>query len=98
MDVQLLEKDSEIAILKSVQQQLTDMKREADNAEFWLGFAGKDELRKSRNFMERFDMLADLCVKKEISPYDYSDNTRLTKSIIKNEVAKLVRIRGRNPR
>lgn len=62
--VQLLEKDSEIAILRSVQQQLTEMKREADNAEFWLGFQGRNELMKSRNFMERFDMLADLCVRK----------------------------------
>lgn len=50
------------------------MKREADNAEFWLGFQGRNELMKSRNFMERFDMLADLCVKKTESPYDYTDN------------------------
>ena len=49
------------------------MKREGDNAEFWLGFTGKDELKKSRNFMERFDMLADLCVKKTESPYDFTD-------------------------
>lgn len=93
--VQLLEKESEIAILRSVQQQLTEMKREADNAEFWLGFQGRNELMKSRNFMERFDMLADLCVKKQESPYDYSDNTRLTKSIVKSEVAKLIQKRGR---
>lgn len=71
------------------------MKREADNAEFWLGNSGKSELMKSRNFMERLDMLSDLCVKKETSPYDFTDNVRLTKSIIKSEVAKLVRIRGR---
>ena len=54
--------------------QLTEMKREADNAEFWLGFTGKPELQKSRNFMERLDMLADLCVKKTTSPYDYADH------------------------
>ena len=89
-NVQLLEKDLEIAILKTVQQQLTEMKREGDNAEFWLGFTGNDELRKSRNFMERFDMLSDLCVKKTESPYDFTDNPRLTKSIVKSEVAKLI--------
>ena len=66
------------------------MKREADNAEFWLGFTGRNELMKARNFMERFDMLADLCVKKSESPYDFTDNPRLTKSIVKSEVAKLV--------
>ena len=94
-NVQLLEKDLEIAILKTVQQQLTEMKREGDNAEFWLGFTGKDELKKSRNFMERFDMLADLCVKKTESPYDFTDNIRLSKSITRNEVAKLVQRRGK---
>lgn len=71
------------------------MKREGDNAEFWLGFTGKDELKKSRNFMERFDMLADLCVKKTESPYDFSDNVKLSKSITRNEVAKLVQRRGK---
>jgi hypothetical protein len=40
--------------------------------------------------MERFDMLADLCVKKTESPYDFTDNPRLTKSIVKSEVAKLI--------
>jgi hypothetical protein len=88
--VQLLENDLEIAILKTVQQQLTEMKREGDNAEFWLGFTGKDELKKSRNFMERFDMLADLCVKKAESPYDFTDAIKLSKSITRNEVARLV--------
>ena len=93
-NVQLLEKDLEIAILKTVQHQLTDMKREGDNAEFWLGFTGRDELKKSRNFMERFDMLADLCIKKGESPYDFTDNLRLSKSITRSEVAKLVQRRG----
>ena len=60
--VQILEKDSEIAIFKSVQIQLTEMKREVDNAEFWLGKTDIQELIKARNIMERFDMLADLCV------------------------------------
>jgi hypothetical protein len=47
--------------------------------------------------MERFDMLADLCVKKAESPYDFSDNQRLTRSMVKSEVAKLVLKRGRKP-
>lgn len=49
---------------------------------------------KARNLMERLDMLADLCVKKPESPYDFSDNMRLTNSIRRSEVAKLVQKRG----
>jgi hypothetical protein len=36
---------------------------------------------KARNFMEKFDMLADLCVKKSSRPYDFSNNYQLTVSI-----------------
>lgn len=71
------------------------MKREGDNAEFWLGFTNKDELKKSRNFMERFDMLSDLCIKKGESPYDFTDYIHLTKSIVRSEVTKLVQKRGK---
>ena len=60
-----------------------------------MGFTGKDELKKSRNFMERFDMLADLCVKKTESPYDFTDAVKLSKSITRNEVARLVQRRGK---
>lgn len=70
----MLEKNSDISILKTVQSQLTDMKREADNAEFWLGNAGDMELVKARGFMESLDMLSSLCVKSAISAYDYSDH------------------------
>jgi hypothetical protein len=35
-------------------------------------------------------MLTDLCVKKSESPYDFTDNARLTASIKKHEIAKLV--------
>lgn len=70
------------------------MKRIADNAEFWLGLQGRQELQKARNFMERLEMLADLCEKKQSSPYDFTDSNRLTNSIRRNEVAKLVKKRG----
>lgn len=53
-------------------------------------------MMKARNFMERFDMLADLCVNKAESPYDFTDNNRLTRSIVKSEVAKLVKGRGKS--
>jgi hypothetical protein len=62
--VQLLESESEISILKSVESQLTEMKRIADNAEFWIGVDSQKELMSSRNFIERLEMLSDLCIKK----------------------------------
>jgi len=49
--------------MKTVEAQLTEMKRIADNAEFWMGLSGKNEAMKARNFMERLDMLSSLCVK-----------------------------------
>jgi len=60
----LLESESEISILKSVESQLTEMKRIADNAEFWIGVDSQKELMSSRNFIERLEMLSDLCIKK----------------------------------
>ena len=62
--MQLLESESEISILKSVESQLTEMKRIADNAEFWIGVDSQKELMSSRNFIERLEMLSDLCIKK----------------------------------
>lgn len=81
--------------MKTVEAQLTEMKRIADNAEFWMGLSGKNEAMKARNFMERLDMLSSLCVKGASSQYDFNDNMRLNKSMMKFEVAKLVQKRGR---
>lgn len=94
--VQLLENASDIQILKSVEKQLTEMKRIADNAEFWLGIPEQEELLQARNFMERLEMLADLCVKKALSPYNFTDNNQLATSIRRCEVARLVRRRQPN--
>ena len=63
-EVQLLEDDQEIAILKTVSIELTEMKKDAENAEFWFGYASQDALKKSRNIIDKFDMLTDLCIKK----------------------------------
>jgi|LauGreDrversion4_2_1035121.scaffolds.fasta_scaffold17674_8 hypothetical protein len=88
--VQILELESDIARMKTIEAQLTEMKRVADNAEFWMGLSSKNEAMKARNFMERLDMLSSLCVQNSSSVYDFGDNMRLNKSIIKFEVAKLV--------
>ena len=87
--MQLLEDENEIAILRSVSLQLTEIKKEAENAEFWLGYSTKDELVKARHIMEQFDMLSDLCVKKTERVYDFTNFKVLDKSIAKNEIGKL---------
>lgn len=69
------------------------MKQIADNAEFWLGIPEQKELLQARNFMERLEMLADLCIKKPLSPYNFTDNNQLAISIRRCEVARLVRRR-----
>ncbi len=88
--VQILELESDIARMKTIEAQLTEMKRVADNAEFWMGLSSKNEAMKARNFMERLDMLSSLCIQNSSSVYDFGDNMRLNKSIIKFEIAKLV--------
>ena len=87
-EVQLLEDEQEIAILRCVSTQLTQMKKESENAEFWFGLTNKECLMKARNMMERFDMLTDLCIKKEVRVYDFTNPQNLTKSIMKNEINK----------
>lgn len=64
------------------------MKKEAENAEFWFGLTNKDCLLKARNMMERFDMLTDLCIKKDVRIYDFTNPQNLNKSIMKNEINK----------
>ena len=95
-NVQILEEEQDVRVLHCVNGQLKEMKWEADNAEFWLGFGGRPELIKARNFMERLDMLGDLCIRKDERVYDFQDNDRLNRSITRNEVAGLIRKRGKN--
>lgn len=64
------------------------MKKESENAEFWFGLTDKESLMKSRNIMERFDMLTDLCIKKQVRVYDFTNPQNLDKSIMKNEIDK----------
>jgi len=61
-EVQLLEDPAEIAILSFVSQELPEVKKDAENSEFWLGFEDHDGLCKARKVMDKFDMFSDLCV------------------------------------
>jgi len=59
------------------------MKKDAENAEFWFGYASQDALKKSRNIIDKFDMLTDLCIKKQERVYDFGDIAKLNQSIQK---------------
>ena len=49
--VQLLQDEQEVGILKKVSKDLRIMKQDADNCEFWMGEADKDKLIKARSFI-----------------------------------------------
>ena len=57
-----MEKPQDIAIMKKIQTELPWLKKEAENAEFWIGYAEKDCLVQASAVVEKFDSLADLCV------------------------------------
>ena len=65
--VQLLEEEQEINILKKCDHELRIMKKTAEDGEFWMGCIEenddvKEPLVTSRNFIKRLEMLTELCV------------------------------------
>ena len=51
--------------MKKVSFELREMKKDAENSEFWIGInnpPAQAELKKSRNFIDRLEFLTDLCV------------------------------------
>lgn len=61
-DVQLLQDEEEVAILKKVNQELTFMKKNAEEMDMWMGKTKVEFLKNSRIFMQKLDLLIDLCV------------------------------------
>ena len=47
-------------------EDLRDMKKEAENSEFWMGHTEqdncKDKLKQARKFIDKLEMLTDLCI------------------------------------
>ena len=60
--VQLLQDEQEVGILKKVSKDLRSMKQDADNSEFWMGQSDKEKLIKARQFISQLEMLTDLCI------------------------------------
>lgn len=53
------------------------MKKNAENAEFWLGYNSQEALITSRSMIDKFDILTDLCVKREERNIDFGDLDKL---------------------
>lgn len=60
--MQLLQDQQEVAILKKVSGDLSEMKKQAENSEFWMGIPKREELKKARLFIDKLEMLTDLCI------------------------------------
>lgn len=60
--VQILQDDQEVAIFKNVQTEVIQLKRQAEESEFWMGNPEKDYLKKARQFIRKLEMMTELCV------------------------------------
>lgn len=63
-------------ILDKVREDVREMKRSAENAEFWMGVAEREELKTARKFIEKLEMLTDLCVWVENRVIDFEDKKK----------------------
>jgi hypothetical protein len=71
-----LQDQQEVTILKKVSAELREMKNDAENSEFWIGITEKDKLKKSRIFIDKLEMLTDLCVYKPNRVIDFDDKKK----------------------
>lgn len=60
--MQILQEEQEVAILYKVSNDIREMKRTSENSEFWMGDPGREQLKTARWFIEKLEMLTDLCV------------------------------------
>ena len=63
--MQILQDASEIATLNACDSILRHMKKEAEEAEFWLGREEKHHLKRARRFIDNMTSLIGLCIHKE---------------------------------
>ena len=52
------------------------MKREAGEAEFWMGVPEDDALTKARQFIDKLEMLTDLCIYRQNRVIDTDDKKK----------------------
>lgn len=55
------------------------MKREAETCEFWMGSSVREKLKKSMEFIEKLEMLTDLCVYRQNRVIEIDDKKKKKK-------------------
>ena len=52
-------------MLEQCSEALREMRKDAENCEFWMGEIAVEHLKMSRSFIDRLSALTDLCVYRE---------------------------------
>ena len=75
-EVQILQDEQEVAIYRKVQETCRELKKEADNNDDWLGLTEEDALRNAVIFIQKLEMLQDLCIYKPDRVFDADDKKK----------------------
>lgn len=65
--VQMLESDQAIETLRKIEQMLTDLRKIAQNSEFWLGQNDRESLKTAKQTVDIFNFLSNLLIQKELN-------------------------------
>jgi hypothetical protein len=72
-----MQDQQEVAILKRVSSDLREMRDWAENAEYWMGVASlKKSLIRARDFIDKLEMLTELCVYRPNRVLDLDDKKK----------------------
>jgi hypothetical protein len=55
------------------------MKKNAENSEFWIGNTDREKLKVARNFIDKLEMLTDLCIYRPNRVIDIDDKKKKKK-------------------
>lgn len=64
--VQILESDESINFLREVTDKLTELRRMAQNSEFWLGQTDRESVRTAKNTIDILDYLSNMLIEESI--------------------------------
>ena len=65
-----------MAILRKVSGDLRQMKKQAEEGEFWIGIDEIPELKRARLFIDKLEMLTDLCIYRPNRVIDVDDKKK----------------------
>ena len=65
-----------MAIYKKVKNDIREMKKMAENAEFWMGMKQKENLKKARIFIDKLNFITDLCVYRQHRVIDIDEGKK----------------------